>query len=174
MKLYEAYFEIEQLWMRVEDILTGDTTEGPDGLPVDANMALDWIEEALSKIEDERDEKAIRIACLIKNFRAEAAALKAEKLRLQTRQQAAEKTVQRLTRYLEQFLEPGTKIKDARAVIGWRKSESVHCWSDPQMLPAAFQRVKVEADISAIKTALKSGQDVAGTELQTKQNIQIK
>ena len=28
--------------------------------------------------------------------------------------------------------------------------------------------------VSAIKAALKSGQDVAGAELQTKQNIQIK
>ena len=42
------------------------------------------------------------------------------------------------------------------------------------MLPSEFQRVKVEADLSAIKAALKSGQDVAGAELQTKQNIQIK
>ena len=57
MKLYESYFQIEQLWMKVEDILTGEITEGPDGLPVDAELALDWIEEALSKIEDERDEK---------------------------------------------------------------------------------------------------------------------
>ena len=174
MKLYETYFEIEQLWMQVEDILTGDTTEGTDGLPVDADLALDWIEEALSGIEDERDEKAIRIACLIKNFRADAAALKAEKLRLQKRQQAAEKTVERLVRYLEQFLEPGCKLKDARAAISWRKSEAASCWADPRMLPPCFQRVKVEADLTAIKAALKDGQDVPGAELQTKQNIQIK
>lgn len=174
MKLYESYFQIEQLWMKVEDILTGEITEGPDGLPVDADLALDWIEEALSKIEDERDEKAVRIACLIKNFRADATALKAEKLRLQKRQQAVEKTVERLTRYLADFLPEGTKITDARAAIGWRKSESVNCWSEPEMLPSKFQRVKVEADLSAIKAALKSGQDVAGAELQTKQNIQIK
>ena len=77
-------------------------------------------------------------------------------------------------RYLEQFLEPGCKLKDARAAISWRKSEAVSCWADPQMLPPDFQRVKVEADLSAIKAALKDGQDVPGAELQTKQNIQIK
>ena len=36
MKLYESYFQIEQLWMKVQDILTGEITEGSDGLPVDA------------------------------------------------------------------------------------------------------------------------------------------
>ena len=45
---------------------------------------------------------------VIKNFRAEAEALKQEKLSLQRRQKAAEKTVERLVGHLEQFLEPGT------------------------------------------------------------------
>lgn len=174
MKLYETYFAIEQLWEKVEDILTGEVTAGADGLPVGPDDALDWIEEALSRIEDERDTKALNIACLIKNFRAEAEALKAEKMRLQRRQQAAEKTVERLRLYLEQFIPAGTKLKDARATIGWRKSEAVHCWSDPGLLPQQFQRVKVEADLTAIKAALKAGDEVPGAELQTKNNIQIR
>ena len=174
MKLYETYLSIERLWLKVEDILTGDMTEGPDGLPVNPDLALDWIEEALSKIEDERDAKALNIACLIKNFRAEAEALKQEKLSLQRRQKAAEKTVERLVGYLEQFLEPGTKLKDQRATIGWRKSEAVNCWSDPGLLPPEFQRVKVETDLSAIKSALKSGKEVAGATIETRNNIQIR
>jgi hypothetical protein len=174
VKLYETLPLIEELWSQVEDILTGERTEGTDGLPVNADTALDWIEEALSQIEDERDRKALNIAALIKNFRAQAEALKAEKLRLQRRQQAAEKTVERLTQYLGDFLPDGLKLSDARSVIGWRKSESINCWSDPGLLPVEFQRVKVEADLTAIKTALKAGQEVAGAELQIKQNIQIR
>jgi len=174
VRLYETYLEIEQLWLQVEDILTGDTTEGTDGLPVSPELALDWLEEALSKIEDARDHKALTIACLIKNFRAEASALKAEKQRLAKRQQACERTCERLTRYLEQFLEPGLKLKDARAAIGWRRSEAVRCWAEPEMLPPGFQRVNVEPDIAAIKAALKSGEAVAGAELQTRNNIQIR
>ena len=174
MKLYETYFEIEELWLQVEDILTGERTEGPDGLPVDPNQALDWLEEALSRIEDERDGKALNIACLIKNFRSEAEAIKQEKLRLAKRQQAAEKTVERLTRYLEQFLPEGTKLKDARAAIGWRKAEAVKCWADPGLLPADYQRVKVEADLTAIKQALKAGEDVAGAELETRHHLQVR
>lgn len=174
MKLFETYIAIEQLWAQVEDILTGETTEGPDGIPVTPDLALDWIEEALSKVEDERDAKALNIACLIKNFRAEAEGLKQEKLRLQRRQQAAEKTVERLLQYLEQFLEPGTKLKDHRAAIGWRKSEAVNCWADPGILPPEFQRVKVEADLSAIKSALRSGEEVVGAALETRNHIQIR
>lgn len=174
MKLYETYIAIEQIWERVEDILTGDTTKGPDGLPVNPELALDWMEETLSKIEDARDIKALNIACLVKNFRAAAEALKQEKLRLQRRQQAAEKTVERLTRYLEQFLEPGTRLNDHRATIGWRKSEAVNCQTDPKQLPPEFQRVKVETDLSAIKSALKSGEAVPGATLETRNNIQIR
>lgn len=174
MKLYETYIAIDQLWLQIEDIITGEVTEGPDGIPVTPELALDWLEEALSKVEDERDTKALNIACLIKNFRAEAAALKEEKLRLQRRQQAAEKTVARLTGYLEQFLEPGTKLRDQRATIGWRKSDAVNCWAEATMLPPEFQRVKVEADLSAIKSALKSGEEVAGASLETRNNIQIR
>jgi hypothetical protein len=174
MKLYETYLALEQLWEQVEDILSGDVSENHDGSPVTPDDALDWIEQALARIEDERDVKALNIACLVKNFRAEAEALKQEKLRLQRRQQAAEKTAERLTGYLEQFLEPGTRLKDARATIGWRKSEAVNCWSDPGLLPPEFQRVKVEPDIAAIKAALKQDQEVPGAELQLKNHIQIR
>ncbi len=174
MKLYETYIGIEALWERVEDILTGEVTEGPDGVPVNPDDALGWIEEALSRIEDERDHKALNIACLVKNFRAEAAALKEEKMRLQRRQQAVERTVERLSGYLENFLEPGLKLRDARASIGWRKSEAVRCWANPALLPREYQRVKVEADLSAIKSALKSGGEVAGAQIETRNNIQIR
>lgn len=173
MKLYETYSELETLWAQIEGYLTGEITEGSDGLPVSADDALGWFEQALRDIEDHRDEKAVRIACLVKNLRAEAVALKDEKQRLAKRQQVAERGVECLTRYLERFLGSDAKVKDARASISWRRSESVNCWVDPGMLSAQFQRVKVEADLSAIETALKAGHEVAGAELTINKNIQI-
>lgn len=174
MKLYETYFEIEELWQGVEDILTGEVTEGPDGLPVTGDMALDWIEQALSRVEEERDEKALNIACLIKNFRADAEALKLEKVRLGKRQQAAEKTIERLIGYLEQFLDPGLKLKDSRATIGWRRSQGVHLTVPVEQLPDEYVRIKREANLSAIKEDLKAGDEVPGAKLEERQNIQIR
>lgn len=174
MKLYETYIQIEQLWETVEGILTGEITEGPDGLPVNPDMALDWLEDSLRKVEDERDIKALNIACLIKNFRAEAEALKAEKTRLAKRQQAAERTVERLIQYLGNFIEPGLKLKDARAAIGWRKSESVVLSVSPEDLPEEYVRIKREADLRQIKEDLKAGEDVPGASLEERQNLQIR
>ncbi len=174
MKLYETYIQIEQLWETVEGILTGDITEGPDGLPVNPDMALDWLEDALRRIEDVRDTKALNIACLIKNFRADAEALKAEKTRLAKRQQAAERTIERLTSYLTSFIEPGLKLKDARAAIGWRKSESVVLSISPDDLPEEYVRIKREADLRLIKDDLKAGEDVPGASLEERQNLQIR
>lgn len=174
MKLWETFVELETVWAKVEAVLNGEITEDGAGVPVTEDDALQWLESCLQHIESERDEKAIRIGCFLKSLRHEAAALKEEKIRLQKRQQSCERTMERLTAYLEQFLPEGTKIKDPRCVISWRKSETVHCWADAGMLPPEYQRVKVEPNLSAIKDALKSGEDVLGAELQTKQRIQIK
>lgn len=174
MRLYETYFEIEQLWSKVEEILSGDVTEGPDGLPVTPEDALDMVEKALSGIEDERDAKALNIAAMIKNHRAEAEALKTEKTRLAKRQQAAERTVQWLTRYLEQFIEPGLKLKDTRSTIGWRRSEGVKLSVTPEDLPDEYVRIKREANLSAIKDDLKAGDEVPGAVLEERQNLQIR
>ncbi len=174
MKLWETFVELEAVWAKAEAVLNGEVTEDAAGVPVGADDALDWLEDCLRRIEAERDEKAIRIGCFLKSLRHEAAALKAEKQRLAKRQQSCERTIERLTGYLEQFLPEGTKIKDPRCVISWRKSEAVACRVAPEQLQPDYQRVRVEADLAAIKAALKSGEKVAGAELQTKQNIQIK
>lgn len=172
-KLYELHFGIEAIWEQVEDILTGDVTTGTDGLPVTPEMALDWIEEALSKLEGERDAKALNIACLIKNFRADAEALKTEKTRLAKRQQAAERTVERLTKYLSEFLPAGQKLADTRAKIGWRKSERVVLSASVDELDEEYVRVKREPDLSLIKADLKAGEYIEGAVLETHQNLQI-
>lgn len=174
MKLYETYFEIEQLWEKVADVLSGDVTEGPEGAPITTEDALNWIEQALSRIEDERDTKALNIAAMIKNHRAEVEALKAEKTRLAKRQQAAERTVEWLTRYLEQFIEPGLKLKDTRSTIGWRRSQGVKLTVTPEELPDEYVRIKREPNLTLIKEDLKGGDEVAGAVLEERQNIQIR
>lgn len=174
MKLYETYSEIERLWLKAEDVLNGDVTEGPDGLPITVDDALNWIEAALRSIEDTRDQKALNIAAMIKNFRAEAEALKVEKMRLAKRQQSAERKVEWLTRYLQAFIPEGTKLKDARSTIGWRRSESVSLSISAEALPDDYVRIKREPNLTQIKEDLKAGQSIDGAQLEARQNIQIR
>lgn len=174
MKLYETYIELETIWAEVERVLTGDETVSQDGLPISETEALGWLESALQRIEGERDHKAVNIACFIKNLRAEAEALKAEKLRLAKRQSAAERTAERLQTYLEQWLPAGTKIKDARAALSWRRSEFVELTAEAAELPDDYVRVKREPDLTAIKTALKEGQSLPFARLGERQTLQVK
>lgn len=174
MKLYESSIAIEELWQVVEGVICGDVTEDPDGNPICVDEALQRLEIAIANHEGERDEKAVEIACLIKNWLAEADAIKVEKVRLQKRQSAREKAADRLKGYLSGFIPEGEKIQSAKAEIAWRKSEAVSVSAEPEDLPEQFIRIERRPVLSTIKKALKSGEEIAGCELQTKQNIQIK
>jgi hypothetical protein len=174
MKLYETFIELETIWAEAERVLTGDDVVDADGKPLTEDAALIRLEAALQRIEGERDDKAVKIACFIKNLRADAEALKAEKVRLGKRQSAAERTAERVTAYLEQWLPAGLKIKDSRAALSWRRSEFVDVQGTVDDLPVEFIRVKREADVSAIKTALKDGQSLSFARLGERQNLQIK
>jgi hypothetical protein len=174
MKLYETFIELETIWAEAERVLTGDDVVDAEGQPLTEDAALVRLEAALKRIEGERDDKAVKIACFIKNLRADAEALKAEKVRLGKRQSAAERTAERVTAYLEQWLPAGLKIKDSRAALSWRRSEFVDVHGVIDDLPAEFVRVKREADVSSIKTALKDGQSLSFARLGERQNLQIK
>jgi hypothetical protein len=174
VKLYESFFELEAFWAKAADIIDGSVTEGEDGLPMSQDDALNWLEQCLQRIEAEHSEKVLRIGCFIKNLRVDAEALKAEKTRLAKRQQGVERTIEHLTRYLRDFSEPGRKYESPQCTIGWRKSEAVLVSVSPQKLPEQFRRVKVEADLNAIKAALKEGDAIEGAVLEQRQSIQIR
>jgi chromosome segregation ATPase len=174
MKLYETYFHLDALWSRFADLISGEEVRGPDGEVLTEDAALEEIERALSEVEDARDQKALNIAAMVKNYRAEAAALKEEKARLAKRQQAAERTVSWLSNYLSQFLEPGHKLKDARATIGWRRSQGVKLTAGPDALPEEYVRIRREPNLSAIKEDLKNGDEVPGAVLEERHNIQVR
>jgi hypothetical protein len=124
MKLYETYNELETVWIQIENLLDGCHDFFDTGEKVDEEEELAKLETALKAIEDQREEKAIRIACMIKNMKADAVALKQEKDRLAKREKLTERGIERLKGYLSDFIEPGTKIKDPRASISWRASDS--------------------------------------------------
>lgn len=131
--------------------------------------------DKLNALAIERDAKVSNIACWIKDLKAEAEAIKAEKLNLEKRQKAAENKAEQLKNYLSLCLNGGT-FKDARCAISYRKSVATEIAEgfDVNTLPNEYKKITVTADRTAIKEALQNGAKIDGCFLVEKNNIQIK
>jgi len=129
--------------------------------------------EAFETIQLERDKKIENIALWVKNLKADAEALKAEKLAFAERQKAAEKKIDSLKRLLSDALS-GQDFKTARVALSFRKSSEVQI-DDIEELSNEYLRYKApEPDKTAIKAAINEGKEVAGARLVSKINLQIK
>lgn len=131
--------------------------------------------EKLEALEMERDAKISNIACWVKELRSDAAGIKAEKDALDKRMKAKENLADRLSNYLQNFLN-GAKFEDSRCAISYRKSESTEIAEglDLNTLPDDCKKITVTANKTAIKEALKGGAKIDGCALVVKNNIQIK
>ena len=131
--------------------------------------------EKLDALTMERNTKVSNIACWIKDLKAEAEAIKAEKQNLDKRQKVAENKAASLKDYLAGFLN-GEKYKDARVSISYRKSTAVQIDEDMDIkrLPEEYLKVTVEPSKTAIKEALTNGVAVEGCTLIENNNIQIR
>lgn len=129
---------------------------------------------ALEELEMARDEKIENICLFIKDLKAEAAAIKAEKDALDTRMKASAKKAESLTNYLQQQL-AGEKFKTSKVAISYRKTQAVTIF-DFDALPADYIRIKTstEPDKVLIKEAIKAGETVPGAELEERQSMTIK
>lgn len=130
-------------------------------------------EEMLDALNMERNAKVENICLWIKNLKAEAEALKAEKDAFAQRQKTAENKLNSLKRYISAYLE-GTPFKTARVAVSFRKTESVEI-ADGTILPDEYLRFKQpEPDKAALKAALKNGMAIDGVSLVTDKSITIK
>lgn len=153
MKLYE----INQAILNCIDLETGEIIDT----------------EQLDKLQMEREAKLENVACWIKELKAEAEALKAEKMAFAKRQQVAENKMESLKKYLA-FALDGNAFKSTRASVTFRKSQAVEI-TDIYKLDENYLRYKEpEADKTAIKEALKAGQTVAGATLVENTSVIIK
>lgn len=134
-------------------------------------------EENLTALEMARNEKLEAVALYIKSLEAEAEAMKAEAKKLLDRREAKERKAERLRSYISNSMQAlgDTKLETAKVALSFRKSESVDVY-EPALLPAEYTKTKttVTPDKTAIKAAIKAGQEVAGATLEIKQNLQIK
>lgn len=197
MKIYPITEAFERILEDYTDPETGELkryVEGPFGPAyvspekaeeAEANgIVLDYLdtEQLLLK---ELQEQQTDFAEFVRNLRndhinrkAEAEALKAEKLKLQKRQQTAEKAADRAARFLAYLLQ-GEKYQDGDIRISYRRSEQVVC--DDEFIEWASANapglLKVEPEIrrADVKAALKNGTlHTEHAHLEERQNIQIK
>lgn len=153
MKLYE----IDKAIMDCVDLDTGEIIDT----------------KQLDKLQIERDAKLENVACWIKDLKAEAEALKAEKMAFAERQKIAENKMESLKKYLAYALN-GKAFKSTRTSVSFRKSQSVEI-ADIYKLDENYLRYKEpEADKTAIKEALKAGKTVAGATLVENTSVIIK
>ena len=153
MKLYE----IDEAIMACIDAETGEI--------IDADK--------LDKLTMERDAKIENVALWIKDLKAEAEALKAEKMAFAERQKVAENKIESLKKWLAYALD-GKAFETTRASVTFRKSQAVEI-AEIYKLDENYLRYKEpDADKTAIKEALKAGKEVAGATLVENTSVIIK
>lgn len=129
-------------------------------------------ETALEQLQLDRNDKIENICLFIKDLKAEAAALDAEKKNLDARATVAKRKSDSLSRYLQAMLD-GEKFKTARCSISYRKTQAVNV-TDQAMIPKQFIRIKEEPDKIALKDALKEGFEIPGAFLEERMSMIIK
>lgn len=121
-----------------------------------------------------REQKIENIGLYIKNLEAEKEAVKNEKNNFADRQKRLEKKIESLKGYLTYALQ-GEKFSTPRVAVSFRKSESVLV-KDKFLIPDHYMNISVvrEPNKTAIKNAIKRGEDILGVELIEKKNVSVK
>lgn len=157
MRLYEIAHEIENLI----DYETGEI--------------LDI--EALEQLEMARDDKLRNIIRLYKNTMAEAKALKEAKMELQKRQQAKEKTCERLLNYIDSC-QAGQPYECTEGRLSYRMSKKTELISEDDFFAwdgrFIYGKSELIPDKDAIKEAIGRGENIPGWAIVEHNNASIK
>lgn len=129
--------------------------------------------ERLQALQIEREEKLENVALWYKNLVSDAAQYKAEKDAFAEKERIAKNKAERLKQYLDEAL-AGNPYKTTRVTVAYRKSESVVV-DDVYQIPEGFLKFsEPTADKTAIKAAIKAGEQIAGAHIEEKMNMSIK
>ena len=134
--------------------------------------------ERLDALQMERDAKIENVALWIKDLKAEAEAIKAEKMALAERQRVAENKAESLKNWLAYALD-GQKFSTAKCAVSFRKTEKVEI-SDVGMIRLMKEHDELltykdpEPNKTAIKQALKDGLSVDGVRLECNTSVIIR
>lgn len=146
---------------------------------------ISTVMERLNAVSASFEESAGNIAAAIKNYTAEAAALKEQEKIFAARRKSKEKSAERLRQYLMQEMEHlGTpKIETVQAKISLRNNpESVQIpdergfikWAQENQRDDLLTYKQPEISKTAVKSALKGGGEIPGAALVRTVSVIIK
>lgn len=136
--------------------------------------------ERLEELQMQREEKIEKVALWYKNLLSDADGLKAEKTILAEREAAARQKAESLKKWLQEALN-GSRMSTSKVAITFRKSESVEIegetftrWAQTHDRDDLLTYNAPVPNKTAIKAAIKAGQNINGASVVEKNNIQIK
>ena len=143
--------------------------------PDDDGVIQDDAFEQLHLLSLAADEKLESIGCLLKDWQAEADAIKAECIVLTERRRVIEARADRLKRYAaEQMTAMGKrKLETPRCVLAMRTSKAVEI-VDQSKLPEDYIEFELRVLKADIAKALKAGAEVPGAVMVERENLTIK
>lgn len=174
------FYELAEQYNEVRAMLDSGVAFTEDAQDYDYEQAL---RDTLDGIGGELEDKAADIAVLIKEMNAEAAALKEEEYNLAERRRAKEGRVKWLTQYLADNMQAAglAKVDKPRATLSFRKSKGVKIDDEEGFIlwaekagQSRFLNVKTTVNKTAIRDALKAGDELPGAVIEERQSLQIK
>ena len=178
MKLYEINPAIESLHKQMIYIANNDElTEA------EQEKQLQELQMRLNQTKQEFKDKALDIACLVKQEETQAEAIKAygDKIREKAqehydRAKSHYNNARFWKRYLKQIVPVTIKFEDERAKISWRKSEILEIDEGTEdRIPEKYVNWLPKVIKSELKKDIKSGITVlSNCRIVEKQNLQIK
>lgn len=126
--------------------------------------------------DEQSAEKLDRICFVIREKQARAKFLNDEAEKFETMAKRETNQIDRLKQAMDGALKlrDQTKLDLPHYKLSYRSSQSVELAVEPSDLPEQFQRIKIEADKTAIKQAILDQQDVPFAKLVEKRSLQIR
>lgn len=166
VNLYHISLETQNLYDQLLDSIDEETGE----VDIDLMSALEVKKEEFAAA-------AINYATVVRMLNSRKSEAEAEIKRLKEISDKLGRAVDRMTNTLSAACQSlgFEKINGLTAAISFRKSEQTII-DNAALLPSEFVKEKVTytPDKTAIKNAIKAGQDVPGAHVETVNNIQIK
>lgn len=175
-----ALYELTGQYLQLQQMLDVDQT---DMSPEEAAAYQQAVKDTMEALTGEIEEQADNLACIVKDLKAQADALKNEADRLSKRAQVKASKAKSLTEYLysQMALTGNRKIETPRNVLTVKKTPAavkVHdetaFWAWANLGNDDFIRLAApEMDKKAVREALKAGQEIPGVTLESGETLSI-